>query len=74
MPIQFTSAIPITKHSSAIQISWHFYPPFSLIPVGRIAFPSSWAVARYNGYNKIANHLFLDQLSIRSFYDFCKEM
>ena len=42
MPLQFTSAMFITKYSSAIQISWHFYPPFSLILVGHIAFPSSW--------------------------------
>jgi hypothetical protein len=46
MPLQFTSVMSITKYSSAIQISWHFYPPFTLIPVGHIAFPSSWVVAR----------------------------
>ena len=38
MPIQFTSAMSITKYSSVIQISWHFYPPFTLIPVGRNLF------------------------------------
>jgi len=36
----------IKKYSSIIKISWHFYPPFILIPMGRIAFSSSWVVAR----------------------------
>ena len=40
MLLQFTSAMSITKYSPAIQISWHFYPPFTLIPMGHIAFPS----------------------------------
>jgi hypothetical protein len=46
MPIQFISAMFTTKHSSAIQISWHFCSPFTLIPVERIAFPCSWMLAR----------------------------
>jgi hypothetical protein len=40
MPIQFTSAMPITKYSSVILNKLAFYPPFSLIHVGRIAFSS----------------------------------
>ena len=63
---EYISQVPI------IQISQHFYPPFTLIPMGRIAFPSSWAVARQNGYNRITNHSFFDQPSIRRFYEFCK--
>ena len=68
--IYFTSAMPITKYSSVILKSRHFYPPFTLIPVGRIAFSSSQTVARQNGYNRITNHSFLDQLSIQRFYEF----
>ena len=36
--IYLTSAMPITKYSSIIQISWHFYPPFTLIPGGAYSF------------------------------------
>ena len=36
--IYFISAMPITKYFSAIQISWHFYPPFYLDPCGAYNF------------------------------------
>ena len=45
---QYNSQMPclITKYSSIIQISWHFYPPFTWIPMGLVAFPISWTAAR----------------------------
>ena len=74
MPIQFTSAMSITKYSSIIQINLHFYPPFTLIPMGHIAFPSfGWLQDRTVVTKLPIIHSSINHLS-RGFISFVKQI
>ena len=62
MPIQLTSAMSITKHSSAIQISWHFYPPFTLILVGLLFQVLGWLQDKMVITESLIVHSLIDHL------------
>ena len=72
--LQFTSTMFITKYSSLIQISQHFIHPFSLIPVGLIAFPSlGWLQDRTVFTELLIIHPLINHLS-GGFMNFVKQM